>query len=324
MIVIFSKNFGPSYTGATKHTFYLFQHLALRNDVVVICKNCAGFDESGVTVHRYKNIVSAIVLLLKLAPRGTKVYNDDHMSYLLALLRRKYVFTYHGNWPDLMFLSWTYFLKGLYFIPMYVLGLIGASKVIHVSGYMSCKWKRFNHSSAIIYNATYNGFAPLHPVSLSLPLDVLCLGNVIIRKYERLLKMLKKQNEIDVRFHIFGNLVDKHLVSQLSQFPNVFLHGFSNTINFLDYHALACFSKSENMPLSIVEALVNNLPVVSTNVGGVREVVNSSNGILLSGERSIGELKNRIIQESFAFDDNTVLEQFSKQYALNKYEELFQ
>ncbi|HLK31066.1 MAG TPA: glycosyltransferase [Puia sp.] len=45
--------------------------------------------------------------------------------------------------------------------------------------------------------------------------------------------------------------------------------------------AFILFSKTENMPCVILESLCCGLPVISTNVGGIPEVVNESNGILI-------------------------------------------
>ena len=48
--------------------------------------------------------------------------------------------------------------------------------------------------------------------------------------------------------------------------------------------ALVLFSRFENLPCVILEALCCGLPVISTDVGGIKEVVNESNGILIESE----------------------------------------
>jgi glycosyltransferase involved in cell wall biosynthesis len=48
--------------------------------------------------------------------------------------------------------------------------------------------------------------------------------------------------------------------------------------------ALIMFSRYENLPCVILEALCTGLPVISTNVGGIREVINEENGILIDSE----------------------------------------
>lgn len=49
-------------------------------------------------------------------------------------------------------------------------------------------------------------------------------------------------------------------------------------------NALVMFSNYENMPCVILEALCSGLPVISSNVGGIAEIINESNGYLVSSK----------------------------------------
>jgi len=49
-------------------------------------------------------------------------------------------------------------------------------------------------------------------------------------------------------------------------------------------NALVLFSRYENLPCVILEAFCCGVPVISTNVGGIAEVINKDNGILLDSE----------------------------------------
>jgi glycosyltransferase involved in cell wall biosynthesis len=59
-------------------------------------------------------------------------------------------------------------------------------------------------------------------------------------------------------------------------------------------HVLIMFSRHENFPCVIIEALCCGLPVISSDVGGIKEALNESNGILVSSENE-EELLNGII-----------------------------
>ncbi|HVX25400.1 MAG TPA: glycosyltransferase [Parafilimonas sp.] len=58
--------------------------------------------------------------------------------------------------------------------------------------------------------------------------------------------------------------------------------------------AFIMFSKHENFPCVIIEALCCGLPVVASNVGGTAEAINNSNGILVEAN-NIDQLQNAII-----------------------------
>jgi len=53
-------------------------------------------------------------------------------------------------------------------------------------------------------------------------------------------------------------------------------------------------SSSEGLPVSIMEAISFGIPVIATDVGGTKDIVNSKNGFLLSSNPSIEEVAEQI------------------------------
>lgn len=82
-------------------------------------------------------------------------------------------------------------------------------------------------------------------------------------------------------------------------------------------HVLLLFSNYENFPVVINEGLSLGLPVLATNVGGISEVINSENGVLVS-PRDVKELvktMNMFIDGAFPFDGESIRQSFNNKYS---------
>ena len=86
--------------------------------------------------------------------------------------------------------------------------------------------------------------------------------------------------------------------------------------NFRKADALIMFSRYENLPCVILEALCSGLPVISTDVGGIREVINEENGILIESEN-----ENQLIDAMNYLLDN--LEKYKKEKIASSAKEKF-
>ncbi|MBU1719236.1 MAG: glycosyltransferase [Bacteroidetes bacterium] len=73
------------------------------------------------------------------------------------------------------------------------------------------------------------------------------------------------------------------------------LTGDSLTRAIAGSHCLLLFSNFENMPVVIAEAFACGIPVISSRVGGIHEVVNQENGILVPAGDEIA-LKDAVIR----------------------------
>lgn len=101
---------------------------------------------------------------------------------------------------------------------------------------------------------------------------------------------------------------------------NVFFTGFLYGQNVVDAmseaNALIMFSSYENQPVVITESLSLGVPVIATTVGGIPEMINDSNGILVE-PRDVEALSNavkRIITGDVNFDREQIKKEAAKKY----------
>lgn len=77
------------------------------------------------------------------------------------------------------------------------------------------------------------------------------------------------------------------------------------------------FSRFENLPCVLLEALCCGLPVISTDVGGIAEAVNNENGILV-GSEDIGALANamqKMMDEYGSYNREKIAAEASAKYS---------
>jgi glycosyltransferase involved in cell wall biosynthesis len=77
------------------------------------------------------------------------------------------------------------------------------------------------------------------------------------------------------------------------------------------------FSNYENLPCVIIEAHASGLPVLSTDVGGISEMINKKNGILISkgDEESLVEELGRMLDSMDTYDRNMIREEAVAKYS---------
>jgi len=80
------------------------------------------------------------------------------------------------------------------------------------------------------------------------------------------------------------------------------------------------FSNYENLPCVISESLVMGLPVISTNVGGISEMINEKNGILIEPNNQLDLITalNYIIDNIENFDKRIISEEAQQIYSYEK------
>lgn len=277
-LVILTKQFGD-FTGATVSTIQILKRISRNfNSVKVFTLKAQQIEIPNVKIIIASNYIDLLKKLMK--EKNAFGYSDDHLGFLFYLANIRYVHTYHGNWPDARWLNLSMFIKSMAFIPMYKLTIKKADKVVSVSNYMKEKFiDRITSKSVVIFNgvkqkSTFYERKGNH-FDLSKNNRFIMVGNLDARKYRKAVFIFKilNQNGFKGTIDIYGKLVDKKLACKLSHFNFVNIKGAVKNIDFSNYRALLCTSSSENLPVSIVEATLSSVFVISFNVGGISEVI---------------------------------------------------
>jgi glycosyltransferase involved in cell wall biosynthesis len=125
---------------------------------------------------------------------------------------------------------------------------------------------------------------------------LLFVGNLIETKgvFELLTAFKSQENHTDLTLHYIGQgpaaAALKQKIQQAGLADSVFLHG-SMALPAVAEHIrqatlLVLPSHREGVPNVLLEAFASGVPVVATNVGGIPEVVNKTNGILVEPHNS--------------------------------------
>jgi len=132
----------------------------------------------------------------------------------------------------------------------------------------------------------------------------------------RVIKNISKERN-DVHFTLVGDGMDfvnmKDYASKLEissdklKFTGL-LEGEALVNEMSNSSALLIFSNYENFPVVINEAMSLGVPVISTNVGGISEYLNTSNGILITAgdEDELKKELNLFLDGKYVFDSEKI------------------
>ncbi|MEG1498204.1 MAG: glycosyltransferase [Bacteroidales bacterium] len=126
---------------------------------------------------------------------------------------------------------------------------------------------------------------------------VVSCSNIIAGKrvpliLENLIYCASKMSDITIEWHHFGDgdqmrFIKKRIAELSSKNFKCVLHGFVSNALIFDFYAsqyvdcLVNLSLSEGLPVSMMEAISMQIPILANNVGGVSEIVNEQTGCLL-------------------------------------------
>jgi glycosyltransferase involved in cell wall biosynthesis len=140
---------------------------------------------------------------------------------------------------------------------------------------------------------------------------IVSVSNVIpLKRVKEIPLVLSKIDGVGIKWIHFGNGTHFHELEYLSKQYlsiksniNYELKGFVDNDKILKYYTnnkidlFISLSSSEGIPVSMMEAMSFSIPCLSTNVGGVSELVKDNfNGFLVNPELNITEIENAIIK----------------------------
>lgn len=121
---------------------------------------------------------------------------------------------------------------------------------------------------------------------------VSCSNIVKVKRVDLIVDILSCVKGVVVEWHHFGdgNLFDDILRKTFSLSDNIIVnfHGRVSNEELISFYlnnyvdVFMNVSKSEGVPVSMMEAMSFGIPVIATDVGGVNELINNDNGILLN------------------------------------------
>lgn len=134
------------------------------------------------------------------------------------------------------------------------------------------------------------------------------------RGYEFELFMLGNESEsLTAMANSYGLLPDVVIFKKAVPYDEVATHIQSAS-------AFLMFSRFENLPCVLLEALCCGLPVISTNVGGIAEAVHEGNGILVENEDipALANAMQKMIDEYQAYNREQIAAEASAKYNYSK------
>ncbi len=158
--------------------------------------------------------------------------------------------------------------------------------------YLKMKYPQFSSRIRTNYLGSFKpDSVKLNPVPHPQRLELITCAVVTNRKRLDLIVEILKNMKVPVRWVLAGDGPDmallKNLCKQLPANVSVEFCGFldgDQIINLYEttpFHYYISTSNSEGLPVSVMESVSFGVPVISTDVGGCDEIVNSVTGILI-------------------------------------------
>jgi len=178
----------------------------------------------------------------------------------------------------------------------------------------------------------YNGIKPIYETRKSFnsenPIKIGTVGRLTYQKaQEYFIDLAEKicKESLLCEFLIYGDGEDynklKNLIKEKGLGKFVKLNGYTNDVDSvlkkLDIFVLT--SRYEGIPYILLEAMNNSLPIISTNVGGINEVIENNYTGLLVPEGDVLEMEKKLKLLLLDIDFRYELGKNAKNYFMKKF-----
>lgn len=208
----------------------------------------------------------------------------------LAERKQKLIVTHHGKTAHTFKVRFYEFIEDLI--------MKRADQVIAVSRPMQENLQKQGISSKLIENFLTISHAPAKDLPAS-PLKLIFIGRLSPEKgCSFLIEAMRNFDKKDFLLTVVGDGIQREELELKASKENTVFLGFRKDVSELlsQHHVLIMPSLREGLPLTLIEATCNQLPVIASHVGGIPNLVNDKkNGILIKPE-STEELVRAIIE----------------------------
>ena len=313
-LLIVVENFGLNFSGGSSATAMSAEYFErFFKEVVVICANEGRHNLSKAKFVSYTSSSEMMNLIKRHADEKTIGFGDFHMAYPLVNCEMPYFFVYHDNWPEMKNFTLQGKEKGDEIIGKYGEIFANAEEVFSVTEYKMSFIQEYSSKVSLVRNGLSQAITKRSQKRLDKgKMNVLMAGNIDHRKYSKAIEVfqaLKDGAYKGIEIDILGLVKEDAIKEKLMAFDFVNFKGFADEVRFIGYDLYLNTSLIENLSLSVVDALANKTPVVSFDVGGIKEVLKGCNGVVVEAfdvqlmAKKLVDIKNGEISFQVQLDD---------------------
>lgn len=305
-LIVLSENFGLNFSGGCIATAKFLETLESAFEEVIILTQKIGIHQlNNAQFITYNNFVEIPSLLKKYKLPNTIGYGDFYIAEYFIEAKIPFYFTYHDNFPEVA----NYDLFNDSFVQERMMEYQNIFKnAVHIFSVSKTKVpfiKEYTNQVSLVRNGIYQ---KVEKFKVKVPLKkekvkILMAGNIDKRKYEKAIGLFTCLNALfnfNFQIDIYGLLNDNHIAKKIASFPFVQLMGYAKYIPFKNYHLYLNTSLAENLSIAVVDAIANYTPVITFDVGGLKEVVNRNNGHIINAF-DIELMANQLINLNYKY-----------------------